>query len=157
MGKIYLIILLLCIIAIGNASYLSYHAYAFWFAENADALRNLPCDISSMFSCSDILKNSRALIFGIPFPMIALMVYPILAILAIIGYVKKSLTPMKIITVMALMGMCFNGYVIYQEIIVMIFCPLCAMCTLIIITIAILAGYQWKKGIPKPSSPQKKR
>jgi uncharacterized membrane protein len=145
MRKTYLIILLLCIIAIGNASYLSYHAYAFWFAENADALRNLPCDISSMFSCSDILKNSRALIFGIPFPMIALVVYPVLAILAIIGYLKKSLTLMKIITVMALMGMCFNGYVISQEIIIMVFCPLCALCTLIIITIAILAGYQWRK------------
>lgn len=145
MRKTYLIILILSIIAIGNASYLSYHAYAFWFAENADALRALPCDISASLSCSGILSNARALIFGIPFPMIALVVYPVLAILALIGYVRHTLTPMKVISIMALMGMCFNGYVISQEYIISVFCPLCALCTLIIISIAILAIRAWKK------------
>jgi uncharacterized membrane protein len=146
MQKKYLIILILCIIAIINAGYLSYHAYAFWFAENAEALRNLPCDLSSIFSCSDILRNPRALIFGIPFPMIALVVYPVLFVLALSGYLRKSLTEAKIITVMALMGMCFNGYVISQEVIVGIFCPLCLMCTIIIVSIAAIGGTLWKKG-----------
>ena len=149
MRKTYIIILILCAIAFVNASYLSYHAYAFWFADNAEALRSLPCDLSESLSCSGILSNPRALIFGIPFPMIAMVVYPVLFALALSGYIRKSLTEIKVITVMAIMGMCFNGYVISQEIIISVFCPLCAMCTAIIVTIAILAGYRWKKGLQK--------
>ncbi len=140
----FLIILILALIGVANAAYLSYHAYDFWFGGNAEALRNLPCDISSMFSCSDILKNPRALVFGIPFPMIALVVYPLLALLALSGYMRKSATEAKILTGLSLGGMCFNGYVISQEFVVWVFCPLCAMCTVIIITIFILSISIWK-------------
>ncbi len=112
----------------------------------------MPCDISSTLSCSGILENPRAIIFSIgefkvAFPMIALVVYPILVLLALSGYIRKSITEAKILTVMALGGICFNGYVISQEFIVGVFCPLCAMCTVIIITIAILAGRLWRRGI----------
>lgn len=141
----YLIIFVLALIGVANAAYLSYHAYDFWFGANAEALRNLPCDLSSMFSCSDILRNPRALVFGIPFPMIALIVYPILTLLAISGYLRQSLTEAKILTGLALGGMCFNSYVIYQEFVVGIFCPLCAICSVIIVTIFILSLRIWKK------------
>jgi uncharacterized membrane protein len=80
---LYLIILILALIGVANAAYLSYHAYGYWFGANADALRMLPCDINSVFSCSDILSNPMSLIFGIPFPMIALVVYPLLFKLAV--------------------------------------------------------------------------
>ena len=88
--KKYLIILVLALIGVLNAAYLSYHAYDFWFGANADALRMLPCDISATFSCSDILSNPRSLIFGIPFPMIALVVYPILSLLALTGWLTQK-------------------------------------------------------------------
>lgn len=143
--KKYLIILALALVGVANAAYLSYHAYDFWFGANAEALRNLPCDISSMFSCSDILRNPRALVFGVPFPMIALIVYPLLTALAVSGWIRQSLTEAKILTALSLGGMCFNGYVISQEYIVGIFCPLCAMCTLIIISIFFLSISIWKK------------
>jgi uncharacterized membrane protein len=78
--------------------------------------------------------------------MIAAVVYPILFILALWGYFGRTLLPAKILTFMAIGGMMFNGYVIYQEFVVGVFCPLCALCTVIIITIAILSGTLWKKG-----------
>lgn len=81
--------------------------------------------------------------------MIAAVVYPLLFIIALWGWFSRSLLPAKILTVMAIGGIMFNSYVIYQEYVVQIFCPLCAMCTAIIVTIAILAGYMWKKGLQK--------
>ncbi len=163
----YLIILILASIGIFNAAYLSIHAYQYWDGADASALQSLPCDISSKLSCSGILQNPRAIIFEfggeyancpsdedcityskepfkVAFPMIALVVYPLLFLLALSGYIHKSLTEAKILTILALGGMCFNGYVISQEIIVGIFCPLCAMCTMIIVTIFILAIRIWK-------------
>ncbi len=150
--RTYLIILILACIWVFNATYLSIPAYEYWNGVNATALQNMPCDLSSTFSCSGILENPRAIIFSIgefkvAFPMIALVVYPILVLLALSGYIRKSITEAKILTVMALGGICFNGYVISQEFIVGVFCPLCAMCTVIIITIAILAGRLWRRGI----------
>lgn len=116
--KKYLIILVLALIGVFNAAYLSWHAYDFWFGANADALRMLPCDISATFSCSDILSNPRSLVFGIPFPMIALIVYPILTLLTLIGWFTRETWPAKVLTALALGGICFNSYVIYQEYIV---------------------------------------
>lgn len=81
--------------------------------------------------------------------MIAAVVYPLLFIIALWGWFSRSLLPAKILTVMAIGGIMFNSYVIYQEYVVQIFCPLCAMCTVIIVTIGILAGYMWKKGLQK--------
>lgn len=145
----YLIILLLALIGIFNAAYLSIHAYEYWNGANATALQNMPCDISDSLSCSGILQNPRAIIFSIDsfkvaFPMIALIVYPILALLALIGWITKKTCPAKVLTAMAVGGACFNGYVISQEIIVGVFCPLCAMCTVIIITIGFLSWSIWK-------------
>lgn len=141
----YLIILVLALIGVFNAAYLSYHAYDFWFGANADALRMLPCDISATFSCSDILSNPRSLVFGIPFPMIALLVYPILTGLALWGWFSKALLPAKVLTALAGGGILFNSYVIYQESVVGVFCPLCAMCSVIIVMIFILSICIWKK------------
>ena len=159
MRKLYITILILSLIGIFNAAYLSFHAYQFWDGANSSALQSLPCDISSTLSCSGILQNPRAIIFSIgdfkvAFPMIALIVYPILALLALAGLIMQKSCPAKVLTGLALGGMCFNGYVISQEFIVGIFCPLCAMCTVIIITIFILSILIWK-GEKKVTIPTK--
>ncbi len=147
--KKYLIIAVLAAIGIFNAAYLSFHAYQFWDGANSSALQSLPCDISSTLSCSGILQNPRAIIFSVgdfkvAFPMIALVVYPILFLLALVGWFTKKPCPAKALTVLAFGGMCFNGYVIYQEFVVGIFCPLCAMCTVIIIAIFFISISIWK-------------
>jgi hypothetical protein len=145
----YLIILVLALIGVFNAVYLSIPAYEYWNGANSFALQSMPCDLSETLSCSGILQNARAIIFSVgdfkvAFPMIALVVYPILALLALSGWIRKSLTEAKILTGMAAGGIMFNSYVISQEIIVGVFCPLCAMCTVIIITIGILSITIWK-------------
>lgn len=150
----YIIIAILAAIGIFNAVYLSIPAYEYWNGANKEALQMMPCDISDSLSCSGILQNPRAIIFSIgdfkvAFPMIAMLVYPVLFILALLGWFKKNIIFAKILTIMAIGGILFNSYVISQEFIVGVFCPLCAMCTLIIITIAILAGSIWKKGLQK--------
>jgi uncharacterized membrane protein len=147
--KKYLIIAVLAAIGIFNAIYLSIPAYEYWNGADASALQMMPCDISDKLSCSGILQNPRAIIFSlgefhVAFPMIATIVYPVLFLIALWGWLSKSTLPAKVLTVMAAGGMLFNSYVIYQEFIVGVFCPLCAMCTIIIVAIFVLSIMIWK-------------
>lgn len=147
--KKYIIIFILALIGIYNAVYLSIPAYKYWNGADSLALQSMPCDISDSLSCSGILQNSRAIIFSVgdfkvAFPMIAMIVYPLLALLALSGYIRKSLTEARILTWLSLGGICFNSYVIYQEYVISIFCPLCAICSVIIVTIFFLSIFIWK-------------
>ncbi len=148
--KEYLIIAILAAIGIFNAAYLTYETLQIFATQaNGGILGALPCDINSTLSCSGILQNPRAIIFSVgdfkvAFPMIALVVYPILFLLALVGWFTKKPCPAKVLTALAFGGICFNGYVISQEIIVGVFCPLCAMCTVIIIAIFFLSISIWK-------------
>lgn len=141
----YLIIAILAAIGIFNAWYLTYETLQIFAAQASGGfLGALPCDINSSLSCSGILSNPRAIIFTIgdfrvAFPMIAAVVYPILLIVVLWGWFSKNILAAKTLAVLAAGGILFNGYVISQEIIVGVFCPLCAMCTVIIITIFILS------------------
>jgi uncharacterized membrane protein len=145
----YLIIAVLAAIGIFNAFYLSIPAYQYWNGANSQALQMMPCDLSESLSCSGILQNPRAIIFSIgdfkvAFPMIAAVVYPILFLIALWGWFSRTTCPAKILTAMSAGGILFNSYVISQEFIVGVFCPLCAMCTAIIVTICILSICIWK-------------
>lgn len=136
--KKYSIIVALASVAIVNAAYLSYKSYIYHFV---DPYRlTTICDFSRWSSCTDVLRNPLSLVFGIPFPWIALLVYPILLGLAWYGYKKASLWPAQAIVVLSGMGMCFNGFIIYREIrFIHAYCILCLICTAIIISIFILS------------------
>jgi uncharacterized membrane protein len=156
--KKYLIILVLALIGVFNAAYLSIPAYEYWNGANAQALQSMPCDISESLSCSGILQNPRAIIFSlgdfkVAFPMIALIVYPLLTLIALVGWLTKKTCPAKVLTGLAAGGILFNSYVIYQEFIVGVFCPLCAMCTVIIITIFFLSISIWKNTPKNETTP----
>ena len=136
--KKYLIIAGLSVIAIVNAAYLSYKAYIFRYINPIDATSF--CDISKTASCTDVLRDPLSNVFGIPFPWIALVVYPILLALAIYGYRKASFKQAKIIAVLAAGGICFNGFIIYREVMyIHVYCLLCLMCSAIIISNFVLA------------------
>ncbi|MDP2090248.1 MAG: vitamin K epoxide reductase family protein [Candidatus Gracilibacteria bacterium] len=143
------IIIIISFIAFINAFYLSYD----WIfaVEQTQSMYFLPannitgggsfCDINETLSCSAVLSNPLSQIYGIPFPLIALFVYPIIILVALLGYFKKIKNTFKILLVMGLAGIMFNGYFIFQEIFnIGAFCPLCLMCSIIIITIATLSG-----------------
>ena len=147
----YIIIAVLAVIGVFNAWYLTYETLQIFATQASGGLLSaLPCDLSDSLSCSGILSNPRAIIFSIgdfkvAFPMIAAVVYPILLIIALIGWFTQKTCPAKVLTGLAFGGMLFNSYVIYQEYVVGVFCPLCAMCTVIIVAIFFLSICIWRQ------------
>lgn len=133
------LIALFAFLGIINAFYLSYEAYQIVFVSTPSVFGASFCDINSTLSCTNFFQNPRSLIFGIPFPMIAAVVYPVLFILSLIALKTQSRKIIMTIMILAFGGIAFNGYIITQEFIVGAFCPLCLMCTGYILAIAILS------------------
>lgn len=143
--KKYQIIIGLALVAIVNAAYLSYKSYIYHFVH----VKNLStiCDFTGIGSCTDVLRDPLSLVFGIPFPWIALVVYPVLLGLAWYGYKHSSYKQASILAVLSGLGMCFNGFIIYREIrYIHAYCILCLICTAIIITIFTLSLQMVKEG-----------
>jgi uncharacterized membrane protein len=70
-------------------------------------------------------------------------VYPMIFILAYLGYTKKDVVYAKIIQALSFMGMCFNFFIIYREMFfIYSYCILCLICTLIIISIFIISTFE---------------
>lgn len=127
------IVMALCIIAIINAAYLTNLAYS---ELNGPSF----CDINDTLSCNTVLAHPAAQVFGLPFPVIALGVYPLLLIVAILGYTQKITSAWKWLRRLSLWWILFNSYIIFQEaFVIKAFCPLCLLCTLIIIIIHLLS------------------
>jgi uncharacterized membrane protein len=92
--KKYNIICILSAIAFINATFLTYRS--FFPSEQTF------CDFNSKFSCSSVLANPVANIAGvIPFPVVAMIVYPILLILAYRGRKTKSYDNFKILAILS--------------------------------------------------------
>ncbi|MFA6090179.1 MAG: vitamin K epoxide reductase family protein [Candidatus Gracilibacteria bacterium] len=152
MKKLFIAIMVLAAIAFGNAVYLTTQAYTLktQLAESAGSYASF-CDINSTFSCSNVLLSPRAQFFGFPFPALAMVVYPVIFLIALLGYLGICRKAFSILAGIAVGGMCFNGYYIYQEAFhIGSFCPLCLACSVIIITIFGLSiiGFQ-KKSLTK--------
>jgi uncharacterized membrane protein len=87
MKKLFIAIMVLAAIAFGNAVYLTTQAYTLktQLAESAGSYASF-CDINSTFSCSNVLLSPRAQFFGFPFPALAMVVYPVIFLIALLGY-----------------------------------------------------------------------
>jgi len=87
MKKLFIAIMTLSVIAFGNAVYLTNQAYTLKekMAESIGSYSTF-CDINSTFSCSNVLLSPRAQFLGLPFPAIAMVVYPIIFLIALLGY-----------------------------------------------------------------------
>jgi uncharacterized membrane protein len=116
MKKLLITVMILASIAFGNAVYLTTQAYTLK-AKMAESIGTYAsfCDINSTFSCSNVLLSPRAQFFGFPFPALAMVVYPIIFLVALLGYFGICRKPFQILACMAIGGICFNGYFIYQE------------------------------------------
>lgn len=131
----YIAILVLALIALGNAAYLSYTAYQLLHPVAGITVTS-GCDINPTFSCTNVIVHPDTMIAGIPFPYLALLVYPLIAALAIWGLMSITKKPAQIIKWIALWGICFNGYIISQEILyIHAYCLLCLICAAIIVII----------------------
>jgi len=135
-------IIILAIIWTLDAAYLTYSAYLskaqtkvfgwgwdLWFA----------CDVNSTFSCSSVFNENFAWIMWIPFSWIALAIYPILVIIAILGLKWKMKKSLKTLLIMSILWLIFNLYIIANEYVVWVYCLLCLLCTAIIISIWTLS------------------
>ena len=139
--KKFLIIITLSIIACANAVYLTYQSYAY---ERANELEKNTfssfCDVNNQLSCTRVLQSPYAKFFGMPFPALAMVVYPVLALVALLGYLGLFQKAYITLFCMSVGGACFNGYYIYQEAVhIGAFCLLCLLCSGIILTIAWLS------------------
>ena len=103
-----------------------------------------------------MLAHPLAQVFGVPFPMIALFVYPVLLTLAILGYAKEKAVFFKPLAVLAAMGTMFNAFIIYRETVyIKSYCILCLFCTLIIVTIFAVSMMQNVKACKAAKSGKK--
>jgi uncharacterized membrane protein len=142
----YLAITFLSAIAFANAGYLTYTAYE---------LKNTPaserpmsfCDINQTFSCTTVLDSPYSEIFGVPFPLIAMIVYPIIALTALLGYRSGTTKHFKYLLGMGIAGVLFNSFFIFREYMYIgAYCYLCLICSAIIVSIAIISAMGiWKK------------
>jgi len=133
-------IIIISIIATFNAVYLTYMAYSIslpqvfwwwvftWVADTAFA-----CDINATFSCSTVFTNDFAWIFWVPFSLLALFVYPLIILVAILWLLWKTNKHYLIILIISILWLLFNGYIIINEYLISTYCFLCLICTVIII------------------------
>lgn len=135
MKKLYAIIIL-AFISFLNAVYLTIEA----FRLKSWATTEFICDINDKLSCSSLFTFDFAWIFGvIPFPLIAMFVYPIIAIIAFMWIKWKCQKPFLPLLIIAVCGMLFNSYFIFNEYLVWVYCPACLACSVAITTIAIIS------------------
>lgn len=142
------IIIVISILAFFNAFYLSYDwlfptkelVSETWNFFSLNDSSSSFCDINETLSCSSVLQSPLAQIFGIPFPVFAMIVYPIILIVALLWFFSKIKNYFRILTFLSAAGILFNAYFIYQETFnIGAFCPLCLICSAIIITIFTLS------------------
>lgn len=136
----FLTICILSGIAFINASYLSYKAYLFRFVDPL-GLSSF-CDVSHTFSCTEVLRHPLSQVFGISFPWVAMVVYPVLFAIAYYGYKARGGGTgfAKVLAILSFLGMLFNGFFIYREAMyIHSYCILCLMCTVIIVSIFLVS------------------
>ena len=140
------VILILCIVAFANAVYLTNKAYELQGQKQEQGVKfDSFCDFNKSLACSPVLVSPYAKFFGLPFPAVAMVVYPILAIIAILGLTGTFSRAFPTLTILSALGASFNGYYIYQEAVnIGAFCPLCLFCTAIILTVFLLSLIGWR-------------
>ncbi|EKE30073.1 MAG: hypothetical protein ACD_2C00049G0001 [uncultured bacterium (gcode 4)] len=134
-------ICILSIIAFWNATYLTMQNYR---------IENLPanwkvtsfCDLNNTFSCTNVLSSPYSKVFGLPFPAIAMAVYPIIFLIAFLWMQWIIRKPFHILAAMWTGWLAFNWFFIFREYLyIWSYCPLCLICTGIITSILIMSVY----------------
>ena len=146
-NKKLLAIIILSSIAILNAWYLTYQAYSIILGAATTGF----CDLNNFASCTNVLASPYSRIAGIPIPAIALVVYPIILLIALLWYYGKLRKPFHVLLAMSIWGIIMSAYFIYQEIFnIGALCLLCLMCSVIILSIfAISASGLRESGLQK--------
>jgi len=134
-----LTICIISILAFLNAVYLTIQNYKIEQAVDKWSVSSF-CDLNNSFSCTTVLSSPYSKVFWLPFPAIAMIVYPIIFALAFLGMQRVIRKPFHILTALWIWWTLFNSYFISQEFLyIWSFCPLCLLCTIMILSIAIIS------------------
>ena len=121
-------IIVLCILGVGVASYLSYMYYSG---------EHQICDINETFNCTTVHESDYAVFAGVPVALLGVIGY--LLILGVVFY------DMRYVTWISFAGMLFSLRLTYAEVFVIYkFCIFCLISQAIIIAIW-LVSIRWKK------------
>lgn len=135
-------ICILSFVAFINATYLTYENYRIEKLEVNSQVSSF-CDINNILSCTNVLSSPYSKVFWLPFPAIAMIVYPLIFAIAYLWAEWLMASSFKYLLILWISWAAFNWYFIAQEFLhIWSYCPLCLMCSVIIITIAIIS-YFW--------------
>ncbi len=136
------IIIFISVLAILNATYLSYFFIEKKFFPDKQSF----CDINSTLSCSEVITSPYAQIFGLPICVFALIVYPILIYFAYQTLKKDNIKDyFYIISIVSAMWLIMNLVYIYNEFaFIKAFCLLCILCSFFITANFILSIFWYK-------------
>lgn len=133
-----LTICIISVVAFLNAVYLTVQNYKIEHAPKWSI--SSFCDLNNSFSCTNVLSSPYSKVFWLPFPAIAMAVYPIIFVIAFLGIQWIIKKPFHILTALWIAGTLFNSFFISREFLYIgSYCPLCLWCTAMIVTIAILS------------------
>ncbi len=133
-----LAICILSIIAFLNAAYLTIQNYKIESTADKWNITSF-CDLNNKFSCTNVLSSPYSKVFWLPFPAIALVVYPIIFLIAFLWINRVIRKPFHILAAMWLWWMMFNWFFISREFLYIgSYCPLCLFCSVIITSIFII-------------------
>jgi len=91
-----------------------------------------PCSINETVNCDAVISGPVAYTFGVRTPLIGLIGYIVILILAVM---KKG----KMVLGMSAFGLAFCLYIAFIELVQLnVICPVCIMCQLTMITIFIM-------------------
>lgn len=107
------------------------------------------CDINTQLSCTNVITSPYAQFFGVPVCTIALLVYPVLIVLAWMALKRaKTRNLFYAIGLLSSAGLMLNLVYIYNEIVyIKSICALCILCSLFILTDLVMSirGYSKSK------------
>lgn len=134
--KILLALIILSIIAMIDASYLTYTRYS--------PSTSSFCDVGKNFSCSVVNKSVYSTLFGIPVALLGFLTFLIIFLLSLSAYSSKPFlfsrkVSARVILVLLFVSVLFSSWLIYvQKVLLMSYCILCLFLDLIIFTSFIL-------------------
>ena len=135
MEKIWKAITALSLIGIVLGSYLFYN----YLSPSPFTL----CDVNSTINCDAVTKGPLAEFMGVPVSLVGLIGYALILVSSII---KNK----KLLLFMTTFGMVFCLRLTYLEIFSLkVFCPVCGLCQLVMLTLFIIALKLSLKPLPK--------
>lgn len=139
MKNIYRILILLSLVGLADAGYLTYEHYA-----------NIipPCAVGSFFDCGQVVRSQYAVFLGLPLAVWGVFHYTILFSSSLLYHIYKNPFWMRIFSFFAAVGFICSLYFIYLQVAVLkalcLYCVVSAVNSLIIFVLTLICLWKIK-------------